>query len=147
MTDDDATYSADGPGDDGRGRVRSKRAAARRRLLEAESGNVHDLDTAADCECSCHPRPGQPDRHSDQICHCQWTDQDRRDHLAEFNRVTEQHRSVVDDLQGENARALAEAAAELSMEATEEVTAAPWVLVGLVDGRRFYLRERWTPAR
>lgn len=43
----------------------------------------------------------------------------------------------------ENAEDLAEAAADLEIEATEEVSGAPWVIVGRVEGRRFYLRERW----
>jgi hypothetical protein len=38
---------------------------------------------------------------------------------------------------------VAAAAAELQIEATEESPGAPWVIVGRVDGRRFYLRERW----
>lgn len=39
-------------------------------------------------------------------------------------------------------RQLADAAAELHIQAREELPLGPWVIVGTVDGRGFYLRER-----
>ncbi|NTW39865.1 MAG: hypothetical protein HGA44_08230 [Cellulomonadaceae bacterium] len=38
---------------------------------------------------------------------------------------------------------IAAIAAEFGIEATLESSFAPWVIVGRVDGRSFYLRERW----
>gem|GEM_PF-2041326 len=143
MADDDPDPAPAGAGDDDRERAREQRTAARRQLLDVQPGNIRDLDAAAACECSCHPRPGQPDRHGGDLCSCQWTDPDRAAHLAEFNRVIEQQRPEQEALQLENARALAAAAAELDIEASEEVPGAPWVIVGRVDGRRYYLRDRW----
>jgi hypothetical protein len=140
MADDDHGRDPTSPSD---GERECEREAARRRLLEVEPGNVRDLDAAAACECSCHPRPGHPDRHRSGLCQCQWTDQERATHLAEFNRLLEEHRPEQEAWWRDQAAKLATAAAELQIEATEEVPGAPWVIVGRVDGRRFYLRERW----
>jgi hypothetical protein len=115
----------------------------RRQLLEVAPGNVRDLDAAAACECSCHPRPGEQGRHHGGLCQCQWTDQERAAHMAELIRLMEQHRPEQEALWRERDEAIAVAAAELQIEATEESPGAPWVIVGHVDGRRFYLRERW----
>jgi hypothetical protein len=143
VADDDPGPAPAGAADDERERARGERTAACRRLLDAQPGNIRDLDAAADCECSCHPRPGQTDKRGSDLCSCQWTDTERAAHLAEFNRLIEQQRPEQEALQRENLRDLAAAAAELDIEASEEVPGAPWVITGRVDGRRYYLRERW----
>lgn len=143
MDADDRGPDLTGPGDGERERARAEREAARRRLLEVQPGDVRDLDAAAACECSCHPRPGDPNRHRGGLCQCQWTHQERAAHLAELDRVIEKHRPEQEALWREHVEAIAVAAAELRIDATEESPGAPWVIVWRVDGRRFYLRERW----
>jgi ferredoxin-thioredoxin reductase catalytic subunit len=76
-----------GAGAEERERARAERAAARRRLLDVERGSVSNLEAAAACECSCHPCPGQTDKHGVGACPCQWSDDDRRKHLVEFRRI------------------------------------------------------------
>lgn len=143
MADDEPGPAPSGASDDERERAREERTAARRQLLAVQPGNIRNLDAAAACECSCHPRPGHPDLHGGALCSCQWTHQDRAAHLREFNLIIEQQRPEQEALQLENMRALAAAAAELDIEAFEEVPGAPWVITGRVDGRRYYLRDRW----
>lgn len=143
MADDDPDSAPAGQGDDAREGARKKRTAARRQLLGLQPGSIRDLDAAASWECSVHPRPGQPDRHGGGLCPCQWTETDRAAHLAEFNRVIEQQSPEQEALQRENMQALAAAAAEPEIEAFEEVPGAPWAITGRVDGRRYYLRDRW----
>ncbi len=143
MADDDPDAAPTGASDDERARAREQRIAARRQLLDVQPGNNRDLDAAASCECSCHPRPGQPVKHGGDLCSCQWTERERSEHLAEFARVVEQHRPEQEAVQRKKAEALHAAAAELEIEVSEEIPGAPWVLVGRIDGRRFYLRERW----
>lgn len=124
-------------------RRRADAVAARRRLLEAAPGSVRDLDAAARCECSCHPKPGNPEVHAGAVCSCQWTVQERSGHLANFRRVMEAGREQQEVEREADERELAAAAAALGIEVREESAAAPWVVVGTVDGHRFYLRERW----
>ncbi len=64
-------------------------------------------------------------------------------------RLAEAERAL-DAMHEQNSRQLAQraaslerAAATLGVEATEELPAAPWVITGTVDGRTFYMRERW----
>jgi len=140
---DDVGSRAASPSDDEPDGSRANREATRRRLLEVEPGNVRDLDAAATCECSCHPRPGDPDRHRGGLCQCQWTDAERAAHLAEFDRLMEERRPEQEAFWRERAETLAADAAGLQIEANEESPGAPWVIVGRVDGRRFYLRDRW----
>jgi hypothetical protein len=115
----------------------------RRRLLAVDPSGVRDdLDAAARCECSCHPRPGGR-VHPDGVCACQLT----RDEQAERLRVFEHAIAAVHEQNSadwdERAAQLEQVAAELGVEAVERVPAAPWVISGFVDGRAFYMRERW----
>jgi hypothetical protein len=122
---------------------RTARVVARRRLLEVEpSGVRNDLDAAAQCECGCHPRPGG-DVHLGQVCPCQLTPAERRERSEEVTRAIARAQDQYAPVREEHQRALAAAAAELGVQATEEVPGAPWVLVGTVDGIRFTMRERW----
>lgn len=143
MADDGPDAAPFGATDQEPERTREERTAARRQLLDVQPGNIRDPDAAAACECSCHPRPGQPDKHGSDLCSCQWTDTDRATHPAEGDRVIEQQRPELEAAQLESMRDLIAAAAELDIEATEEVPGAPWVITGRVDGRRYYLRDRW----
>lgn len=121
---------------------RVERVTARRALLQLVPGNLRDVDAAARCECSCHPQPGR-DPHHGLRCMCQISERARRARwratLKAFDAIGEQWRPVNEQHQSE----LAEAAADLGVEIREAVPGAPWVLTGLVDGRAFYLRERW----
>ncbi|WP_282946530.1 hypothetical protein [Cellulomonas endometrii] len=144
MADDGPDAAPFGAADQEPERTREERTAARRQLLDVQPGNIRDPDpdAAAACECSCHPRPGQPDKHGSDLCSCQWTGTDRAAHLVEGNRVIEQQRPEMEAARLESMRDLKAAAAELDIEATEEVPGAPWVIAGRVDGRRYYLRDR-----
>lgn len=139
MVDDEPDPALSGAGNNELECARQERTACRR-LLDVPHRDTNDLDAAAACECSCHPDPGRPG--VGDLCSCQWTETTRAAHLAEFDRV-EQQRPERGALQLENMRDLAAAAAELDIEATEEVPGAPWVITGRVDGRRYYLRDRW----
>ncbi|NTW39502.1 MAG: hypothetical protein HGA44_06365 [Cellulomonadaceae bacterium] len=140
MADDEPDPAPTGS-NDYRNRAIEEPTAARRQLLDVQPGSIRDLDAAAACECSCHPRPGETDKHGSDLCSCQLTSTDRAAHLAEFNRIIDQHRPDQEALQLQNARDLAAAAAELEIEASEEIPGAPWVITGRVDGRRYYLRD------
>lgn len=123
-------------------REQAERARQRRVLFEALGIELRYLDAAAECECSCHPRPGTPDVHGDQMCICQLTTDERRERWA-------QAQPALSEL-GEHLRAAAEqqaaeiqAAADLlRVEAYQVSEFAPWVIAGTIDGRAFYMRER-----
>lgn len=123
-------------------RERAETVAAKRALLEALPGAPHDLDAAAECHCECHPSPGR-DRHPGEPCMCQLTDEERKARWARAMQSLAQFRDHLRPVQEQHQRELAEAAAELGVEVREEIPAAPWVLTGAVDGRAFYMRERW----
>jgi hypothetical protein len=107
---------------------------------------LRDADAAVDCLCGCHPRPAEVDLHDGgRSCPCQLTDaeraEQRRAWLASWGELAA---NVDDDEQSESeqAAAFADAAAALGVEARIRAWAAPFVIVGLCDGRGFYLRER-----
>lgn len=49
-------------------RSRAERVAGQRVLLRLVPGDLRDLDAAAECECSCHPRPGVPSTDAGELC-------------------------------------------------------------------------------
>lgn len=120
----------------------AERVRQRRVMLEALGVELRDLDAAAECECSCHPRPGTPDVHGDQMCSCQLSTDERREQWA-------QAQPALSEL-GEHLRAAAErhaaeiqaAADRLGVDAYQASEFAPWVIAGSIDGRAFYMRER-----
>jgi len=124
-------------------RDRAARVAGRRLLLQCVPGDLSDLDAAAQCECSCHPQPGRPATHASEKCHCQLTDAERHERQQRARAALETFRGTFTRTATAHARELADAAERLGVEVREEVIAAPWVLLGAVDGRRFALRERW----
>lgn len=102
---------------------------------------LRDLDAAADCPCSCHPRPADPELHSaGTACPCQRTATQRRARLeALFDRMP----PVRGDRSLEPGRdPFAEQVAVLGVAARVACAAAPVVITGTVDGRGFYMRER-----
>lgn len=133
-------------------RQRAKREAAReaarpaRRVAILAGPALRDVDAAVDCVCACHPRPAEVDRHDGgQSCHCQETEVERAARRVTF---LEQWNDLSDDFADEERfdqqqrELVAEEAEALGVEARVEVWAAPLVVVGVCDGRGFYLRER-----
>lgn len=137
--------------EDMRSRAREARAAERAARLsmyaavssEALSAmGVSDTEAASECSCSCHPSPPRPERHEGEVCSCQLGDDERKARM----------RSWLDDLQRSSAglsavlqaegAGLSAAAAELGVTLELAGGAAPYQLLGMVDGVRFYLRER-----
>lgn len=120
-----------------------ERVRLRRLLLQVDPSGVRDdLEAAARCECGCHPRPGGH-VHPDGVCPCQFTTEEQAQRLAAAERALDavhQSNTQTWELQ---AALLQQVADELGVEASETVPAAPWVITGRVDGRRFYMRERW----
>ena len=120
-----------------------ERVRLRRRLLQVDPSGVRDdLEAAAHCECGCHPSPGGR-VHPDGVCLCQFTTEEQTQRLAAAERALDAvHQSNIQtwELQAALLQRLAD---ELGVEASETVPAAPWVITGRVDGRGFYMRERW----
>ncbi|MCG7286395.1 hypothetical protein MHY85_10485 [Cellulomonas sp. ACRRI] len=122
---------------------RDARVALRRRLLEVDPSSVRDdLDAAAECECGCHPRPGN-DVHHGALCPCQLTDAERRELADRATRAFEAEQEAWAPVREAHARALASQADALGVDAVEEVPGAPLVISGTVDGVGFTMRERW----
>lgn len=119
------------------------RTELRRRLLDVDPSGVRDdAEAAARCECACHPRPGGR-IHPDGTCPCQLTAQEREERRTALEQALEAVHSENAQLSAQRELTLAQVAGELGVEAAEEVPAAPWVITGVVDGRGFYMRERW----
>lgn len=134
-------------------RDRAERQAARdaarpaRRAAIVAGPVLRDVEAAVECLCSCHPRPAEFDRHGGgQSCPCQETEDGRAVRMARFREVWNEdiEQEYLDEeryFQEQRELVAAEAKA-LGVEAGIQVWAAPHVLVGLCDGRGFYLRER-----
>lgn len=123
---------------------RARRDAEMRpaRLAALQTGPaLRDLESAADCGCSCHPRAADVDLHGGGVsCPCQLTPQERdqvwKDLFEELDALgPDPGRQAAEEELAEQARAL-------GVTARWAVTAAPFVITGHVDGRGFYLRER-----
>ena len=100
------------------------------------------IEKAADCSCSCHPAPASRSLHEGGAqCPCQLTAAERAERWDRlFKDIDEVAEASKED---DNARAeLAEAAAELDVDAEVRCSACPFVVAGTCDGRSFYLRER-----
>ncbi|WP_019135760.1 hypothetical protein [Cellulomonas massiliensis] len=123
-------------------RERAKRIAARRALLELLPVGPQDLDAAARRWCSCHPQPAG-DPHHGETCVCQLTEPERRQRTARARETVRQIAEGSRPAREQHLRELPATAAELGVDAHEEVIAAPWVLTGTVDGVAWYMRERW----
>jgi len=124
------------------------REAARpaRRAAVLAGPALRDVDAAVDCWCSCHPRPADPGLHDGgRSCGCQDSEEDRVARIQAF-------RDLLDDLDedtdgasryyDEQRHLVAAEAEALGVEARIEAWWAPHVVVGVCDGRGFYLRER-----
>lgn len=132
-----------------RARESRERETSRRRAFlsnmsasELETAGVEDLEAAAACSCSCHPSPGDPAAHGGNRCLCQQSEQERREATG---RWLEQLQQASQDLSAHHdaeRRAVGEAAEELGVTLEQAGGAAPYQIIGSVDGVRFYLRER-----
>jgi hypothetical protein len=118
---------------------------ARRTTIEAGPA-LRDVDAAVKCHCSCHPRPADPAKHDGGTsCPCQDTEADRSARRAvALSALSELAESVQDEERSLDARreGIIAEADSLGVTARIEVWAAPFVIVGVCNGRGFYLRER-----
>ena len=112
------------------------------RLAAVRSGPaVRDPDAAADCGCSCHPKPADAELHDGGLsCGCQLTPEERARAWEEF--AGQRDALGLDTGIRSGAAELSQRAEELGVTAQWRLTAAPFVITGNVDGRGFYLRER-----
>jgi len=133
-------------------RERVEREAAReatrpaRRAVILAGPRLSNVEAAVDCTCACHPRPADADRHDGgTTCPCQQTEEDRAARMRAFhelsNELANEYESEERHAREQNELIASEAQA-LGVEARIVVWAAPRVLVGICDGRGFYLRER-----
>ncbi len=124
--------------------MREEHAAVRpARLAVLSTGPaLRDIDKAADCPCSCHPSPASRSLHEGGVrCPCQLTEAERAEFWDHWLEATDEDAEA--SRKEDEARAeLAEAAAELDVEAEVRCWAFPFVVAGVCDGRSFYLRER-----
>lgn len=114
----------------------------RRQLLNCEPGDLRDLDAAAECGCGCHPQVGRR-VHGDALCPCQMSQGELRAWQEQTSSQLVAARAEFTPIREMNEASLAAAASEHGVRASEESPGAPWIIRGLVDGRAFYMRERW----
>ncbi len=124
----------------------------RRELLAAldpsylTRAGIHDIEAAARCPSSAHPAPGHayaPDR----TCSCQEPEGDRRTRTESLLDALQQHSAELAQAHAREQEALKETAGRLGAVIEQAGGAAPYQILGSVDGVRFYLRERhgeWT---
>ena len=102
---------------------------------------MRDPDAAADCPCSCHPKPADVELHDGGLsCGCQRTPEERKQAWKELAGQLDSLGLDAGIRSGETE--LARHAEELGVTAQWRLVAAPFVITGNVDGRGFYLRER-----
>ena len=121
--------------------MREDYSAARpaRLAVLATGPALRDIEKAADCVCSCHPSPASWSVHEGGAeCPCQLTAVERAER---WDRLFKHIGEVAEASKRED-NALAEAAAELDVDAEVRCSAFPFVVAGTCDGRSFYLRER-----
>ncbi len=134
-------------------RDRSEREALREAARPARRAAIlagpvlRDVEAAVECPCSCHPRPAELDRHDGgQDCPCQETEDERAARMKAFrdvwNEDIEQEYLAEERYFDEQRELVAAESEALGVEASIQVWAAPHVIVGVCDGRGFYLRER-----
>lgn len=114
---------------------------ARRAAILAGPG-LSDVDAAVECRCTCHPHPADMSRHDGgESCHCQGPDPA---FAALLEVINEPGRESTGELLSmrERTQAVAAEAEALGVEASVVLGAAPFVIVGVCDGRGFFLRER-----
>lgn len=128
--------------------MRERQTSARRELLGSLSReqldrlNIHDVDAAAECFCACHPSPADSTVHGGGACSCQKSAEER---AADRETIFEELQRLGQELaQAEEAEraALQDVARTLGVNLRQSGGAAPYQLLGDVDGINFYLRER-----
>lgn len=114
------------------------------RLLLAGSG-LADVEAAAACRCSCHPRPADRKLHDGGMdCSCQLSPADRQARREDAMRQLQElwdYQAEDDRIEQEMSLAT-EAAAAAGMEIRSIGGCAPFTLHGVVDGRGVYVRSR-----
>lgn len=125
-----------------RDQARANQRPYRRAVLEL-GPLLRNIDAAVDCFCGCHPRPAQLETHDGgTTCPCQLNETERQQQWDElFSTPWEPD---PDEIEHERLRDVAfqETAERLNVQAHVAVSAAPFVISGIVDGRAFYMRER-----
>ncbi|MCC5951143.1 MAG: hypothetical protein JJU45_03510 [Acidimicrobiia bacterium] len=131
-----------------RAEAEAARAAARpaRRAAILAGPPLRDVNAAVDCRCGCHPRPADVGHHDGgRACPCQESEAERSarrtSFLAAWSALAE-HGADEERAHGERQERFDATAVALGVDARIEVGAAPFVIVGVCDGRGFYLRER-----
>lgn len=119
-----------------------------KRRSTIEQSGVCDVEAAVNCICACHDREDElHDR--GRTCPCQYTPEQRR---AAFEAVLDDladtyNQPEVAAAREERERAFKKEAARLGVSIETHGGGAPYIIVGSVRGRAFYLRERgdwWT---
>ena len=113
-----------------------------RELLALSSIPLRSPQKALECTCSCHPRVNLGLHKGGTQCPCQQTPAERKrlaqKLFADLNRIGE----PLQEYSTEQSQLLQQKAQELNVKADIACQMAPFVIVGEVDGRAFYLRER-----
>lgn len=131
-----------------RERRRVEARPARRRAVEALGPKLADCDAAADCCCSCHPRPEDAGLHDGGVtCPCQpLSEQVRRNvqlrQRAALAALAELWPQIDGEREQERQREAQQLAQRLGFTITSIGGVAPFMVEGDVDGCRFYLRSR-----
>ncbi len=112
------------------------------RVLTASGVPLPDVAAALDCHCSCHPRVNLELHEGGTRCPCQFTPEERRQSAADLFKLLTDQNYDNSDLITEEYASLSRKAEELGVEAEIACLRAPFVIVGNIDGRGFYLRER-----
>lgn len=130
-------------------RQRDEIAAARaaevpaRRAAVLGGPQLRDVEAAVDCHCSCHPRPAQEGLHDGGVtCTCQLTPAERAVRWDALLERTPQESAEALRGRADREERFAAEAGRLGVTAHLEVSMCPFVIVGVCDGRGFYLRER-----
>lgn len=113
------------------------------RIMLVSGVELNNLETALDCICGCHPKAPTFSLHDGgRTCSCQLTPEQlkkqRHSALKNLSRISQKIQPVYNA----NHEEFNKRVEELNIQAKIEVSGAPFVIVGNVDGRGFYLRER-----
>jgi hypothetical protein len=122
-----------------------ERGRAERAAVIATGPALSDPAAAADCRCSCHPRPAEPTLHDRGVsCPCQLSDDEARARrVAALERLQAAFvDDGVDEVIARERDEFAATADALGVAATCTGFACPVTVSGTVDGCAFAARER-----
>ncbi len=126
-----------------RAREEARAQPFKQAVLECGGPALRDPQAALACHCGCHPKPASFTLHDGGVtCPCQQDPETRKRAFEELFRFTSELDDEQQSARAATAAAFAGAAEELGVEASVVVGGAPFVIIGVCDGRGFYLRER-----